>query len=566
MIQLKCIYDIGAIMPFSSNSGKSLVDRTVIRIVKQFHALLNQKSILDIGAGSGTYSDRYSKTWLNRKNFKWIGVEIWEPYVEKYCLNTKYDDIFVGSALDYFKSANNKHDICFMGDVIEHLDKDSAINLVTLGVNSCKVVIVSVPIGHYPQDEYDGNPYEKHVKDDWSTEEVLESLPNVQFYGVEGEIGVFICSKNKYISNLLEPQIGVYAICKDELKFVDRFYDSIKEADQIVICDTGSTDGTFERLGELVKQRTEELCEGQGYSETSISEKKVSYQNNSMKVQRISVTPWRFDDARNNALLLLPEEIDVCVSVDLDELLETSWIDTLSQKVRDELQQQGKISDRYYHRFKTIWNWEESDKGNVTPSISEHWHERIHSRKGYMWKLPVHEHLVKSDLSEESIAWLPDLMMIQKPDNTKPRSSYLKMLEQSVIEDPSRWKSWSFLASEHQAVGRIDDALTDIANAKNIKGADLTFLAYQASKIYQSQQKYSLAISELQQGIEQAPNVREYKVYLVQLLIEARRIEAAKAELDAAKLITERTFGYEYNPACWGEQFDTFVTYVESLK
>ena len=44
-------------------------------------------------------------------------------------------------------------------------------------------------------------------------------------------------------------KICVYAICKNESKFLDRWIDSVaNEADYIAILDTGSTDDTFDRL------------------------------------------------------------------------------------------------------------------------------------------------------------------------------------------------------------------------------------------------------------------------------------------------------------------------------
>ena len=46
-------------------------------------------------------------------------------------------------------------------------------------------------------------------------------------------------------------KICVYAICKNELRFVEQWYNSVKEADYVVVLDTGSTDGTFEKLKEL---------------------------------------------------------------------------------------------------------------------------------------------------------------------------------------------------------------------------------------------------------------------------------------------------------------------------
>ena len=43
-------------------------------------------------------------------------------------------------------------------------------------------------------------------------------------------------------------KVVVYAISKNEEKFVDRWYESMKEADAIYVLDTGSTDKTVEKL------------------------------------------------------------------------------------------------------------------------------------------------------------------------------------------------------------------------------------------------------------------------------------------------------------------------------
>lgn len=43
-------------------------------------------------------------------------------------------------------------------------------------------------------------------------------------------------------------KIAIYAICKNELQFVDKWFMSMLEADYICVLDTGSTDGTYEAL------------------------------------------------------------------------------------------------------------------------------------------------------------------------------------------------------------------------------------------------------------------------------------------------------------------------------
>ena len=46
-------------------------------------------------------------------------------------------------------------------------------------------------------------------------------------------------------------KICVYAIAKNEEQFVDRWMNSMREADDICVLDTGSTDGTVEQLTDL---------------------------------------------------------------------------------------------------------------------------------------------------------------------------------------------------------------------------------------------------------------------------------------------------------------------------
>ena len=43
-------------------------------------------------------------------------------------------------------------------------------------------------------------------------------------------------------------KVCVYAICKNEEKFVERWVNSVKEADEIYVLDTGSMDNTVEEL------------------------------------------------------------------------------------------------------------------------------------------------------------------------------------------------------------------------------------------------------------------------------------------------------------------------------
>ena len=97
-------------------------------------------------------------------------------------------------------------------------------------------------------------------------------------------------------------KVCVYAICKNEEKFAERWMRSMSEADGVYVLDTGSADSTpelLERLGAVVR--------------------------------RALVSPWRFDTARNLSLALVPEDADICVCTDLDEYFRPGWRAALEQ-------------------------------------------------------------------------------------------------------------------------------------------------------------------------------------------------------------------------------------------
>ena len=98
-------------------------------------------------------------------------------------------------------------------------------------------------------------------------------------------------------------KICVYAICKNEEKHVNRWVESMKEADEIYVLDTGSTDQTKEKL-----------------------------ENLGVKVTRKLISPWRFDNARNESLKLVPLDTDICVCTDLDEVFEPGWRKSLEEQ------------------------------------------------------------------------------------------------------------------------------------------------------------------------------------------------------------------------------------------
>lgn len=168
-------------MPGSENGGKQ---ESAEWVVSQ-----NIKTILDIGPGYGTYSDLFKSHGIELDIID--SVEIWEPYVDRYGLKDKYNNVFVE---DVRKWDNFDYDLVIFGDVLEHMTKEEAIAVWDKASKAAKHAIISIPTIHYPQGEFEGNPYEEHVKDDWTAQEVLDTFPGIISYLESGSIGVFFAT------------------------------------------------------------------------------------------------------------------------------------------------------------------------------------------------------------------------------------------------------------------------------------------------------------------------------------------------------------------------------------
>jgi 2-polyprenyl-3-methyl-5-hydroxy-6-metoxy-1,4-benzoquinol methylase len=131
------------------------------------------KTVVDIGPGSGTYIKLIREDARCCVDATWIGVEIWKPYIEEFNLGQRYTQVLNQDVRLVDWAALNP-DVVIAGDVLEHMTKQDAIELVDQILAVSKTLIVSIPIRYMPQDEHAyANPHEAHIKDDWSHEEVL---------------------------------------------------------------------------------------------------------------------------------------------------------------------------------------------------------------------------------------------------------------------------------------------------------------------------------------------------------------------------------------------------------
>jgi glycosyltransferase involved in cell wall biosynthesis len=184
-------------------------------------------------------------------------------------------------------------------------------------------------------------------------------------------------------------KIAVYTIALNEEKFVERWYESAKDADYLLIADTGSTDKTVKIAKKL-----------------------------GINVIQISVKPWRFDDSRNAALAALPDDIDYCVSMDMDETLSEGWREKLEKMTGDVIQ------------YKLNTSYKDEDEKHPDEYFIN---SRIHKRHGFRWHYFIHE-TIFADRFTPTYEFCEGLEVSHHPDTEKPRSQYDPMIEAAYKE------------------------------------------------------------------------------------------------------------------------------------
>lgn len=273
-------------------------------------------------------------------------------------------------------------------------------------------------------------------------------------------------------------KICVYAISLNEEKFVNRWYNSMKEADEIYVLDTGSTDNTVEKLKKL-----------------------------GVKVKVKKIKPWRFDTARNESLNLVPKNTDICVCTDLDEVFVEGWRTKLEKIWKNNV---TRVAYNYN------WSLDKSDNPLVNFYI-----EKIHSRNDYIWTHPVHEILTNVNNNENKI-YSDEITLNHYPDKNKSRSNYLPLLELSVKENPNDDRNMHYLGREYMYYGKWNESIDTLIKHLNLKTAtwkdercaSMRFIA----RCYQQMNRYDEARMWLDKAINEAPYLRD--PYVERALLE----------------------------------------------
>lgn len=297
-------------------------------------------------------------------------------------------------------------------------------------------------------------------------------------------------------------KIAVYTITKNEEQFIQRWADSCREADYRLIVDTGSTDNTL-AVAELAGCHT----------------------------ASININPWRFDHARNAALALLPNDIDMCVSLDADEVLQPGWRQHL-ESLPDSVTRP---------RYKYVWSWNPDGSEGIT-FLRDH----IHKRHGYKWKHPVHEILVPTG---EEVQMECGLVVHHHPDPTKSRGQYLPLLELAVEEDPNDDRNRFYLARELFFYNRGPESIPHFLKHLELsrwpaeRSASMRYLA----KVTGNTESWLL------KACGEAPERRESWVDLAQHYYNTSNWEGSLYAAKRALSIVNKPLEYLCEPSAWGQ-------------
>lgn len=292
-------------------------------------------------------------------------------------------------------------------------------------------------------------------------------------------------------------KLAVYAIAKNEAQHVARWYESVKDFDEIVVVDTGSTDNTVELLRSF-----------------------------GVRVHQMTFVPFRFDTARNAALNQVSLDVDYCFFLDLDETMPPGSVQKMREAVTTE-------HDSYSVRLVFTFD----SKRNP---LVHYPREALHKRNAFFWKYPVHE-LLQCHHPEYQYGTV-DVDVYHEPDVNKPRTSYFELLQMAVAEDPNDSRNMLYLGREFLYRGQYFEASMwlqkhiSLERYAQFRSESARYL----SQCFQAMEQLDEAEAWLMRACFEQNDAREPFCDLAQLYFVCEEYESAIGACRSALRITER--------------------------
>jgi tetratricopeptide (TPR) repeat protein len=335
-------------------------------------------------------------------------------------------------------------------------------------------------------------------------------------------------------------KVVVYAICRDERKFVERWMDSMKEADAVVVLDTGSKDGTPDALRALGAK---------------VEAKRYASWNTVAQYRQIVAegkeTPWRFDVARNDSIDLanrLVPDADVLVCTDLDEVLLEGWRGNLEKAW---LAAKAKGQEPTTAQYEYVWNFRPDGSDGT-----KFWYEKVHTPHSARWSHPVHE--ILSYAEQKVLVNVPGMRLEHHADPKKSRGQYLHLLELSVDECPQDDRNMHYLGREYMFRHRWDDCIRTLkrhlalpsAKWKAERAASMRYIA----RCYEGKGDAARQECYLWRAMDEEPTQREAALELAELANKARDWPLLVAACERCLAVKERKMTYLTKPEAWGSR------------
>lgn len=267
------------------------------------------------------------------------------------------------------------------------------------------------------------------------------------------------------------PKIAIYTMAKNEADHVKRFAETTREADVVVVTDTGSTDGTPDLL-----------------------------RDHNINVHTANIMPWRFDTGTNCALCHVPSDVDICVKLDLDEVIYS--VDGLSW--RDEIERLwggGVNQIKYWY----TWSWHTPGK---IPAVRFRT-ANVHDRNGFIWRHPGHAGLYGTSGGRTAEAYNFEIHHYMV---NKGRPNYMPLLQLAVHENRCPrtlfylGREYSFRKMHKECISTLTEYLAH--NEARWKAERANAMRHIALSFEQLGDK-NAAFSWLMRGHGEYPNVRD---------------------------------------------------------
>lgn len=212
-------------------------------------------------------------------------------------------------------------------------------------------------------------------------------------------------------------KIAIYTMAKNEASHVKRYAETTQGADYVIVTDTGSTDGTQDLLRDA-----------------------------GITVKEARIMPWRFDHGTNTALNHVPDDVDICIKLDLDEVL--FMPDGRHWRQEIEKLWNNQVNQLYYWY---TWSWlVQGEKPAVKFKTG-----CIHARSHWHWRHPGHAALTCMQSVQRIDS---DILEIHHYMVNKKRPDYISLLELGVQECRSP-RTLYYLGREYYYRGRDKDAV-----------------------------------------------------------------------------------------------------------